>query len=140
MLSSVPPPSLWLHFSPFWPSSLPTRSSTETKAESGIRQTVLYRPLAGLPARIFLCSAMAPRINQHCRFSVINIPFYVTIIYHFPLQAYDLSVCFYRQRPGPFSASREVFSLFHNKDTCLETETHPWPQNDADFPRGPDDK
>ena len=37
------------------------------------------------------------------------------------------------------SAGREVFSLFH-KDTCLETETHPWPQNDADFPRGPDDK
>ena len=70
---------------------------------------MLYRPLAGLPARIFLCSAMAPRINQHCRFSVINIPFYVTIIYHFPLQAYDLSVCFYRQRPGPVLCGSQFF-------------------------------
>ena len=72
-----------------------------TKAASGSP----HSPLAGLAARIFLFSALAPRINQHWRFSVINIPFYVTIIYHFRLQAYDLSVCFYRLCPLPCSAS-----------------------------------
>ena len=72
-------------FLSIWPSSLsslPTRSFTATKADSGSQ----HGPLAGLPARIFLCPSSARRINQHCRFSVINIPFYVTIIYHFPLK------------------------------------------------------